>query len=137
MTGPDPEAEQHAAAAETAIRGAYDESRSRLGLISRIVMDMGGGAVAALSVTHAGVAIFLSALAIGSGQDRDVVALSTNEAQAARLLLGLRASGLKPEAVEEQFLALHADIPPPEGHERLGADRAAALLAVSSSYPGA
>lgn len=137
VAGGEPEADQRAAAAEAAIRGAYDESRSRLGLISRIVMNMGGEAVAALSVGHAGVAIFLSALAIGSGQDRDVVALSTNEAQAARLLLGLRASGLKPEAVEEQFLALHADIAPPEGFERLGADRAAAILAVSSSHPGA
>ena len=137
VTETEPEADQRAAAAEAAIRRAYDEGRSRLGLISRIVMNMGGGAVAALSVGHAGVAIFLSALAIGSGQDRDVVALSTNEAQAARLLLGLRASGLKPEAVEQQFLALHADIAPPEGFERLGADRAAAILAVSGSYQGA
>ncbi|MCB2059381.1 MAG: hypothetical protein KDE21_02655 [Novosphingobium sp.] len=128
------EDERAAAAAEAAVRGAYDEAGSRLGLISRVVMDMGGAAVAALSVEHAGVAIFLSALAIGSGQDRDVAALSTHETQATRFALALRAAGLKPDTVKEQFLALHPDIAPPEGFERLDADRTAGLLAVSSSY---
>ncbi|MCB2075215.1 MAG: hypothetical protein H6917_09820 [Novosphingobium sp.] len=136
IAGPEPEADERVAVAETAIREAYDESRGRLGLISRIVTDMGAGAVAALSVGHAGVAIFLSALSVGSGQERDVIALSTHEAQVARFVLALRAAGLKSEAVEEQFLAFHADNPPPEGFERLGADHAASILAVSGSYPG-
>ncbi len=123
------------AQAETTIRDNFDEARSRAGLIARLVTGMGGGAVAALSVGHAGVAMFLSALALSSGQDRDMAVLATNEGQLARLALALRAAGLKPAAVEEQFVSLHPEIALPPGFENLGADRAAALLAVSGSYP--
>jgi hypothetical protein len=122
-------------AAEAAIRGKHDEARSRLGLIARIVTGMGGGAAAALSISHAGVAMFLSALAIGSGQDRDMAVIATNEGQLARLALSLRSAGLKTQAVEEAFLSLHPDIALPEGFDALGADRAAALLANSAAYP--
>lgn len=125
-----------ALAAEAAIRKAYDEGASRLGLIARLVTGMGGGAVAALSVTHAGPAIFLTALALASGQDRDRAVIATNESQLARLALALRAAGLKPQAVEEQFLAFHPEVALPDGFERLGADRAAALLAVSGGLSG-
>lgn len=128
LAGTAAQANARAAAAEAALRADYDESRSRLGLISRLVTGMGGGAVAALSVGHAGVAIFLTALAVGSGQDRDVVALSTNESQLVRFAVALRAAGLKLSAIEEQFLAIHPDIALPEGFERLGVERAAALL---------
>jgi hypothetical protein len=120
--------DERAAKAEAAIRAAYDEAGSRLGLLSRAVTGMGGGAVAALSVTHAGAALFLTALSLASGQDRDLAATSTNESQVARLALGLIAAGLKSSAVEEQFLSLHPDIALPDGFDRLGADRAAALL---------
>jgi hypothetical protein len=129
-------AQLHAAEAERMIRARYDESRSRLGLIARIVAGMGGGAGAALSVTHAGVAIFSSALALASGQDRDMAVLATNEGQMARLALALRASGLKPETVEEQFVSLHPDVALPDGFDQIGPDRAAALLAHSAVYPG-
>jgi hypothetical protein len=118
-------------AAEAAIRGRYDEGSSRLGLIARLVTGMGGGAVAALAVGHAGVAIFLSALAIASGQDRDLAVLSTSDSQTARLTLTLRVAGLKPQTVEEQFIALHPQSAIPDGVDRLGADRAAAILAMS------
>lgn len=127
---------ERAAAAESAIRAGYDEGATRLGLIARLVSGMGGGAVAALSVTHAGPAIFLTAMALASGQDRDRAVIATNESQLARLALALRAAGLKPQAVEEQFLALHPEVALPEGFERLGADRAAALLAVSGGLSG-
>jgi hypothetical protein len=122
--------------AEQAVRSRYDESRSRLGLISRILTGMGGGATAALSITHAGVGIFLSALALASGQDRDMAVLATNEGQLARLALALRASGLKPQAIEEQFVSLHPEVALPDGFENLGSDQAAALLARSASFPG-
>lgn len=137
LVGGEPGADTLAAKAEGAIRANYDEGRSRLGLISRIVTGMGGGAVAALSVTHAGAGIFLSALALASGQERDLAVLATNEGQLARLALALRASGLKPTAVAEQFISLHPDITLPQGFDRLGADRAAAILAVSGAYPAA
>lgn len=132
----DVEADGRAARAEAAIRGRYDEAQTRLGLIARLVTGMGGGAIAALSTTHAGIAIFLSALAIGSGQCRDATVLATNEAQLARLALALRACGMKPESVAEQFLAIHPDIELPDGFDRLGADRAAAILASSRGMVG-
>ncbi len=124
-----------AARVDQAMRSRYDESRSRLGLISRLVIGMGGGATAALSVTHAGVGIFLSALALASGQDRDMAILSTNEGQLARLAVALRASGLRAQAVEEQFDSLHPEVSLPAGFENLGSDAAAALLARSASFP--
>ena len=130
LAGTEPEADARAASAEARIRAAYDEGAGRLALIARLVTGMGGSAVSALSVTHAGVAIFLSALSLGSGQDRDLCALSTNAAQLARFALALRASGLKPAGVEEQFLAIHPDVELPEGFDRLGADRAAAILSL-------
>lgn len=133
----DDEASQAAAAAaEAALRGCYDESRNRLGLLMRLVAGMGAGASAALSATHAGAALFLTALGLASGQDRDMAVLSTNEGQLARLALALRASGLKHSAIEEQFAVLHPDVSLPEGFDQLGSDRAAALLALSSAYPG-
>lgn len=119
------------AEAETDLRGAYDEGASRLGLLSRLVINMGGGATAALSISHAGIAIFLSALAIASGQDRDIAAISTNDRQLARFALALRAAGLKPKDVEEQFLYIHPEVTLPESFDTLRMDRAAALLAES------
>lgn len=122
--------------AERTLRAGYDEGRSRLGLMSRLVLGMGGGATAALDVGHAGVGLFLTALSLGAGQDRDLTALAAHEGQLARLALALRAAGVRPEAVEAQFLAIHPDVSLPEGFETLGADRAAALLARSFVGPG-
>jgi hypothetical protein len=133
VAGPEPVADARAAAAEAAIRADYDERRSRLGLISRLVTGMGAGAVAALSIHHAGAAIFLSALALASGQDRDLAALGTSETQRTRLALALCAAGLRSAAIEEQLLALDPDAELPEGLERLTADRAATLLAVAGA----
>ncbi|MFM5884435.1 MAG: hypothetical protein ACKOQ3_03745 [Novosphingobium sp.] len=123
-------------AAEAAIRAQYDEGRSRLGLTARLIAAMGGGATAALSVTHAGTAMFLTALGMASGQERDLAVLATCEGQFARLALSLRAAGLRPQAVEEQFLALFPDVTLPDNFDQLGADRAAALIARNNPYPG-
>ena len=119
--------------AEQDVRGRYDERRGRIGLIAQLVGTMGGGATAALAAGHAGVAIFLSALAMASGQNRDMAVLATNEGQLARLALALRAAGLQPQLVEEQFVALHPDVALPAGFDQLGSDRAAALLARSTA----
>lgn len=135
VTAPEIELAHHAALAETALRERYDEAASRLGLAGRLVVSMGGGAQAALSVAHAGVALFLTALAMGSGQERDAVILSTHESQVARFALALRAAGQKPALVEEQFLALHPEVTMPVGFDRLGVDLAASILA-SGRYTG-
>jgi hypothetical protein len=133
LAGMDGRDEAQAAAAEAGIRAGYDESRSRLGLASRLVTGMGAGAVAALSIPHAGAALFLSALAVTSGQDRDIVTLATSETQRARLAIALCASGLKPAAIEEQLLVLDPDAVLPDGLDRIGPDRAGALLAMAGA----
>jgi len=117
--------------AERQLRDGYEEGASRLGLLTRLVVTMGQKAVRALAIDHAGLAIFSTALAMASGQDRSLTVLSFADRQFARLALALRAAGLKQQAVEEQFLYLHPEIALPDGFDRLRADRAAALLAGS------
>ena len=56
---------------------------------------------------------------------------TTSQAQLPRLALALLASGTRPAAVEQQFVALHPEVTLPDGFEALSADRAAALLAGS------
>lgn len=125
--------EDISARAEMNLRARYDEGATRLGLMANLATGMGAGARAALSVSHAGVAIFLTALAHLSGQKRDIVILSTNERQLGRFALSLRASGLKPHEVEEQFLLIHPEIALPEGFEQLRVDRAQEMLASSQT----
>jgi hypothetical protein len=119
--------------AERQLRDGYEEGASRLGLVTRLVVTMGQKAVRALAIDHAGLAIFSTALAMASGQDRGLTVLSFADRQVARLALALRAAGLQQRAVEEQFLYLHPEIALPDGFDRLRADRAAALLAGSQS----
>lgn len=121
-------ADEAAAQAEGGLRQSYDESASRLGLLARLVNGMGAGAQAALSLSHAGVALFLTALAHGANQERELAAVSTNETQLARFALALRSAGLRPAAIEEQFLYLHPEISMPEGFETLRQQQASALL---------
>jgi hypothetical protein len=125
-----------ATAAEHALRQAYDESHSRLGLVARLVMRMGQLAPHALDVGHAGVAIFATALSMASGQERESTVLSFSDRQYARLALTLCAAGLEPSAVEEQFVHLHPDVALPEGFEWLSGERAAQVLAASVPSDG-
>ena len=119
----------HAATAERAIRVAYDEATSRLGLLQRLVAGMGGGAIAALDLAHGGIALFATALALGSGHERDRAVLALSEGQVPRLALALLACGLKPAAAEAQVLALHPDAPLSPGLNSLRLASAAGLLA--------
>lgn len=121
-----------AEAAEKSLRSRYDEADTRLGLIAQLVARMGSGAIAALSLAHAGVAICLTALAASTGQDRDLVVLSTHERLLTRFAVALRAAGLKTAAIEEQVLILHSALNLPEGFEQLHSDNALSLL---SSLP--
>jgi hypothetical protein len=123
----EPEAER----AAQQLREAYEEGASRLGLLARLVMTLGPKAARALAIDHAGVAIFATALAMASGQERGLTVLSFADRQFARLALALRAAGLQQQAVEEQFLYLHPETALPGGFGAVRADRAAALLASS------
>ena len=131
--GTDPARDRIAAVLETAIRSNFDEAANRLGLLHRLVGGMGGGAIAALDVEHAGVALFVTALGLGAGLERDHAMFATTEAQLPRLALALLASGAKSALVEQQFFAIHPEVTLPEGFETLRADRAAALLAGSGN----
>ncbi|MGN6499721.1 MAG: hypothetical protein ACTHKM_06210 [Tsuneonella sp.] len=123
-------------AGEARLRREYDEGASRLGLLARLVTAMGAGARAALSISHAGVALFLTALAAASNQRRDVAVISTNERQLTRFALALRATGLKPKEVEEQFLYVHPEVALPTGFDGLRADRASVMLSAGRCGPG-
>lgn len=123
-----PEDEAHALAAAQVIRAGHDESRGRLALAARLIAGMGPAYTAALSVQHAGAALFLTALASALGTGRDAAVLVTNEAQAARLALGLRAAGLRGAGVQEQLVSLYPGGELPGDFDALGQDRAATLL---------
>jgi hypothetical protein len=137
FVGDDPLSDSHAAVAERVLRDRFDEARNRFGLLNRLVAGMGGEAVAALSVEEAGVAMFLTALAIASGESRDAVMIAATESQAARLALLLSASGMKVDGITRQFHALHPDILLPVGLSALRPDRAAAILATAGLRVGA
>lgn len=122
--------------AEARIRDEFDEAASRLSLFDRVAVTGTRDSKAALNIEQGGVALFLSALALRSGQPRDDVALSTNEHSMARLALGLRAAGLKATEVEAQMLRIHPDHNPPEGLDEIGTREAAQFLAGSDSGRG-
>jgi hypothetical protein len=126
------EGDDASAAAERALRDAYDEAHSRLGLLSRLIMRMGKAAPRTLDLDNAGLGMFATALAMATDQDRGLTVVSFSDRQFARLALALRAAGLKQPAVEEQFLFLHPGISLPEGFDKLSADRASLLLASSA-----
>lgn len=136
LAGAEPEIDERAARAEQTLRKSYVEADSRLGLIAQLVTGMGSNAGAALGVADAGAAMFLSALSLASGQDRDLSVMTTNESQLARLALSLRAAGMKPASIEEQLMALHGDIALPEGFALITSDRAAGILALSAGFAG-
>ena len=121
-----------AEAGAASVRAHYDEAATRQGLIARLVSAMGSGALAALALPHAGVAIFATALAQAHGQAtpqlREFSVLCLQDGQAVRLALALRAAGVKRAGVEENLLALNPDGELPEAVFRVSAERAAALL---------
>ena len=130
------DADKSVANAECALRDDFDEGAARLGLLSRLVMRLGKSAPRALNIDLAGLAVFSSALAMASGQERALTVLSFSDRHYARLALALRAAGLNQPTVEEQFLYLHPDMPLPDGFGALSADRASELLAGSASGGG-
>lgn len=132
----DPVFEAHARNTEQAFREEYDESACRIALADRLVVALGAGAFAALSITHAGVPVFLSALAAATGDPRDTVAVATSESQLARLALSLRAAGLADREIEREFYTIHPDITLPDGFGRLQDSDARALLTGQVSATG-
>ncbi|HKT86286.1 MAG TPA: hypothetical protein VJQ77_09400 [Novosphingobium sp.] len=127
-------AAERAAQAEAELRRRHDEADRRIDLASRLVSKLGDGAKTALSLNRAGTALFLTALALGSGQDREAVAVWTEEAQLSRLALSLRSAGLSSSDAERQLLALHPAMTLPPGFGAL--DEALALALLNSGSGG-
>lgn len=110
----------------------YDEATSRLGLLARLVAAMRRGAVAALALDHAGLALFASAMAAETRSERSEAVLACHESQSLRLALLLRGAGLSLPAIERQLpLASPAAGPLPRALDLISPERAAALLAAA------
>ncbi|MCM0001436.1 MAG: hypothetical protein NBV68_18855, partial [Erythrobacter sp.] len=111
------------------LQAGYDEATSRLGLLARLVAGMRRGALAALALDHAGLALFASSLASETRSPRGEAVLACQEGQSVRLALLLRAAGLAVPAIERQLMLAEpaALLAPVIG--ALTAARAAALLA--------
>jgi hypothetical protein len=117
------------------LQAGYDEAASRLGLIARLVAAMRRGALAALALDHAGLALFASAVAAATRCPRAVAILACHEGQSARLALLLRAGGVALPAIERQLLLAEPAGRMPRALAGISAERAAALL--SNSGPSA
>jgi hypothetical protein len=122
----DPEAVADGVAA---LKRDYDEASARIGLLSRLVSSLRGGAIAALDLDHAGLALFASALGQLTHQDRDLAVLACHESQAVRFALGLRAAGASAEAIERQLALLGGTSEVPGGVAMMPVEQAQDLLA--------
>jgi len=112
-----------------ALRDGFDEAQGRAALLARVVLGLEQGFVPALNLDSAGVSLFLSAVALATGENRAAVALATADGQQARLALILAVAGLPVAAVEEVLLRLHPDAALPRALMALSRDEAIALWA--------
>ena len=110
------------------LKEGFDEGAGRLGLLARLVSSMRGGAIAALELEHAGLALFASGLAALTRQTRDLAIIACHQKQAARLALSLRAAGLSGDAIERQFLLMEPSQMVPREIAALSPERAHAVL---------
>ncbi len=115
------------------VQRGYDEGASRIGLFARLVAGLRNGALAGLSLEHAGFPLFASCLANLSGQPRDLVVLSSHERQNARLVLSLRAAGLEGEEIERQLQILGPASPHADNIANMPSERAREMLAQSNA----
>ncbi|OYX63450.1 MAG: hypothetical protein B7Y89_05910 [Novosphingobium sp. 32-60-15] len=125
----DPSGVAAAELAEVMQRKLRSETASRLDLLAYAISATGAKPTATLSLQNAGVALFLTALSLGTGLPRETAIMSTTESQMPRLALSLAGAGLGKDGLTETFNALHPDITLPDGLAQLHPDRALALLA--------
>lgn len=111
------------------LRSQFDEGRSRTALLARVLLDGDGTLAAALSPDRAGLALFVSALALSTGVDRDTAVIAAMDGQQARLALLLAACGLDAARIEAIVLSFHPDAPLAPLAAALGREEARHLLA--------
>jgi hypothetical protein len=102
----------HNTGAPARVQAGTDPERGRLALLRRVLAGLGAESGAALNLDQAGVPLFLSALALASGAQRDAVVLATAEDDPIRLALLLRDCGLGREHAAEHLLAIRPDADP-------------------------
>ncbi|MEL7689743.1 hypothetical protein [Citromicrobium bathyomarinum] len=117
-----------AGSVETRIRQMRADNEARLSLLERTAAGLGARADVALSLAHAGAALFLTTLAHKAGQDRDIAVVSTNDRQLVRFALSLRAAGLSPAETRAQLRCLHPDASMPAAIAQVSRADARALL---------
>ena len=98
--------------ASQAIAALYDEATTRLALAGRLVVAMGGGAVAALAPDHAGYALFASALSRACAEPREACILALQQGHGVRGGVMLRAAWRPLAEITAALLVLHPDAPP-------------------------
>lgn len=111
------------------LRSQFDEGRSRTALLARVLLDGDGTLAAALAPDRAGLALFVSALALSTGVERDTAILAAMDGQQARLALLLAACGLDAARIEGIVLSFHPDAPLAPLAAALGREEARHLLA--------
>lgn len=126
-------ADGYALMADRSLRARFDEARGRLGLMRRMLDAMADSGVDALALDSAGLSLFLSALARGSGQSRETVIMALADSQMLQLTLILKACGLAPEAAAAALQALYPDAVLPVEALDMGADEAKALLTAATA----
>lgn len=125
LAGAEPALADRVNAVEAAARSLHGETENRLALAKALVREAGDRSPI---VAEDGAALFLTRLAMASGQTRETATLATQPGQQARLVLGLQAAGASAGVVEEQILALHPGAAAPQGLAGGDAVQAAAIL---------
>ncbi|BBC73026.1 conserved hypothetical protein [Altererythrobacter sp. B11] len=111
-----------------ALRETFEEARSRLGLAARILLGLGEDIAPALQVEQAGVALFTTALALVTEQERTMVLLSFGQAASDRLAVALRTAGLDRDGLHTQLFFIKPDADVVRGLDLIDGDTASALL---------
>ena len=125
-------ADSYALIAERNVRDRFDEARGRLVQMRRVLDAMAENGVDTLALDSAGLALFLSALARGSGQSRETVIMAMADSQMLQLTVILKACGLAPDAAAAVLQALYPDAVLPADALEIGSDQANALLTAAA-----
>jgi len=112
----------------TKLTGEFDEGAGRHALLARLTSAMHGGAIAALDLSHSGLALFTSAASLLTQQSRERVIFACHEDQVARLALILRSAGLNSSSLEGQLALLGGTKPLPSGFDTLSQSAAQETL---------
>lgn len=112
---------------------AAGQDDARVPLMQRLLGAMGHRVHEALRLDRAGVALFLTALALSTGAPRELVSLAIAEDDPVRLALLLRAAGLARDEAIAQLLMIRPDATPALVEAVDGRDSAEAILAAHGS----